>query len=122
MTNTNNSNSSSWRRKKEEKDPDAMDVDAMSTEKRNYLMKKGACFICETPGHRASEHDEYEKKKEKEKDKGKSKASPKKDLRSLHALFQGLSMEDKKKLLAMTMEKGDEGKEEEEEKTDDEDF
>ena len=31
----------------EKKDDDAMDIDAMSTEKRNTLMKKGACFICE---------------------------------------------------------------------------
>jgi len=116
-SNSNNSNYN-WRQKKE-KDPDAMDVDAMSIEKRNYLMKKGACFRCEVPGHRASEHDEYERKqKEKDKDKGKSKAPPKKDLRSLHTLFQGLTKSEKEELLAMTMEK----KEEEEEKTDDEDF
>ena len=33
------------------KDPNAMDVDAMSIEKRNELMKKGACFRCKKPGH-----------------------------------------------------------------------
>ena len=28
-----------------------MDVDAMSIEERNKLMKKGACFRCKKPGH-----------------------------------------------------------------------
>jgi hypothetical protein len=36
-----------------ERDPDTMDVDAMTTEKRMSLMKKGACFICEETGHLA---------------------------------------------------------------------
>ena len=34
-----------------QKDPNAMDVDAMSIEERNELMKKGACFRCKKPGH-----------------------------------------------------------------------
>jgi hypothetical protein len=34
-----------------QKDPNAMDVDAMTTEERTALMKKGACFICKTIGH-----------------------------------------------------------------------
>ena len=33
------------------KDPNAMDVDAMSIEERNELMKKGACFRCKKTGH-----------------------------------------------------------------------
>ena len=32
-----------------------MDVDAMSIEHRNELMKKGACFKCEEPGHLAKD-------------------------------------------------------------------
>ena len=35
------------------KDPNAMDIDAMSMEKRTALMRKGACFICKEPGHLA---------------------------------------------------------------------
>ena len=50
----------------EKKDDNAMDIDAMSTEKRITLMKKGACFICEKPGHMARDHDEYVKKNRKE--------------------------------------------------------
>jgi hypothetical protein len=33
------------------RDPNAMDVDAMTTEERTALMKKGACFICRMIGH-----------------------------------------------------------------------
>jgi hypothetical protein len=48
---------------KEERDPDAMDIDAMSTEKRAALMRKGACFICKETGHMARDHNEHMKKK-----------------------------------------------------------
>ena len=34
-----------------QKNPNAMDVDAMSIEERNKLIKKGACFRCKKPGH-----------------------------------------------------------------------
>jgi zinc knuckle protein len=34
-----------------QKDPNAMDVDALSIEKRDEMMKKGLCFKCEKPGH-----------------------------------------------------------------------
>ena len=33
------------------RDPNAMDVDFMTTEERNILMRKGACFTCKMPGH-----------------------------------------------------------------------
>ena len=32
------------------KDPNAMDVDSMSTKERSALMKKGACFNCKMIG------------------------------------------------------------------------
>lgn len=35
----------------EVKDPNAMDVDAMTYEERGILMKKGACFNCKVVGH-----------------------------------------------------------------------
>jgi Retrotransposon gag protein/Zinc knuckle len=37
------------------RDPNAMDVDYMSATERTDLMKKGACFRCKKPGHRANE-------------------------------------------------------------------
>ena len=33
------------------RDPDAMDVDALSMDKRNDMMKKGLCFNCNKAGH-----------------------------------------------------------------------
>ena len=38
------------------RDPNAMDVDAISTEEREKLMKAGKCFICKEVGHMAREH------------------------------------------------------------------
>ena len=37
------------------RDPDAMDVDAMTTEERDRLMKTGACFRCKEKGHLSRE-------------------------------------------------------------------
>jgi Retrotransposon gag protein len=94
------SSSNNWRKKKEERDPDAMDIDAMSDSKRAYLMRKGACFICEETGHRAKDHDEHVK--EQEKKKGKGKAPQKKDLRAIFNHFKTLTKSEKEELLAMT--------------------
>ena len=96
-----------------------MDIDAMTAGKRAYLMKKGACFICKEPGHRASEHDEYVKGQQK--GKGKDKPAPKKDLKALHALFQSLTKGEKEELLAMTTKdvKGKEGEDEEDDNKED---
>ena len=33
------------------KDPNAMDVESMTVERRTEMMKKGLCFKCEKPGH-----------------------------------------------------------------------
>ncbi|KAF8968228.1 hypothetical protein BDZ97DRAFT_1916075 [Flammula alnicola] len=37
------------------RDPNAMDIDAMSVEERTELMRKGACFFCKEQGHRAAD-------------------------------------------------------------------
>ena len=34
-----------------QKDPNAMDVDAMTTQERDDIMRKGLCFLCREPGH-----------------------------------------------------------------------
>ena len=34
-----------------QKDPNAMDVDAMTTQERENIMRKGLCFGCKQPGH-----------------------------------------------------------------------
>ena len=40
-----------WHFTRRERDPNAMDVDAMTTEKRDEAMRKGLCFGCGKPGH-----------------------------------------------------------------------
>ena len=75
--------------REEKKDDNTMDIDAMSTEKRITLMKKGACFICEKPGHMACDHDEYVKKNRKENARGTTSSPPKKkNISEIHALLQ----------------------------------
>src|SRR5271155_859473 len=39
-----------------EKDPNAMDIDSLSIDERNKLMKDGKCFICRQTGHMARDH------------------------------------------------------------------
>ncbi|KAJ3508838.1 hypothetical protein NMY22_g16489 [Coprinellus aureogranulatus] len=41
--------------KKPARDPNAMDVDALTTEERKELLQKRACFYCKKPGHFARE-------------------------------------------------------------------
>ena len=84
---------------KEKKDDDTMDIDAMSTEKRITLMKKGACFICEKPGHMARDHNEYVKKTRKESARGTTSSPQKKrNINEIHALLQGLSTKETRNL------------------------
>lgn len=103
-----NRDNRSWREPREKKDPDAMDIDAMSTEKRTLLMKKGLCFICEKSGHRASEHKDFETKR-----KDKDDVPKRKDIRKLHTYLQKLSKEETAELLALQTGDKEENKDEE---------
>jgi hypothetical protein len=40
-----------WQFQKRERDPNAMDVDALSMDRRTEMMRKGLCFGCGKPGH-----------------------------------------------------------------------
>jgi hypothetical protein len=73
------------------KDPNAMDVDAMTTEKRESLMRQGLCFKCEGRGHLARNC------------KGKKKDTPpqKRNVKDIHALLTALTAEEKEELLAL---------------------
>jgi hypothetical protein len=90
-TSTSTSTSTSFRprRTQEYKDPNAMDVDAMTTEKRTALMKKGACFICEEPGHMARN---CPKKKN---------TYQKRTVREIHAFIDALDKGEKEELASL---------------------
>ena len=90
-------------RKKEERDPNAMDVDAMSIEEWDSIMKKGACFKCKKPGHQARDCEE-KKLIAQTNATSSSKLSKPCDIRKLHAAFMGLTKEEKEELLAMSNE------------------
>ena len=83
-----------------------MDINRMLTEKQMILMKKGACFICEEPGHMAKEHFELEKKKKttnirRTEASSSSSTSKKENVKEIHALIEPLSPEEMKELLAL---------------------
>ena len=61
-----------WYKPAEKKDPNAMDVGAVTFEERQMLMKQGKCFKCRNTGHRATEcPDEANKKGKKNKEPSK---------------------------------------------------
>jgi hypothetical protein len=45
-----------WWRTSERKDPNAMDVDALTMEKRGMLLRQGKCFCCKKTGHMINFH------------------------------------------------------------------
>jgi Zinc knuckle len=65
---TNKSNRNAhWWRTNEKRDPNAMDVDALTMEERGMLLRQGKCFRCKKTGHMAKdcppEQGELSKKK-----------------------------------------------------------
>jgi hypothetical protein len=53
---TNKSNGNAcWWRINERKDPNAMDVDALTMEEREMLLRQGKCFCCKKTGHMAKD-------------------------------------------------------------------
>jgi len=58
----NNGQEQNYQNSSRNRDPNAMDIDAMSPE-RQKLMKEGKCFNCEKPGHRSKDCDQPRKRK-----------------------------------------------------------
>jgi macrodomain Ter protein organizer (MatP/YcbG family) len=87
---TSTSTSYQARKIHDHKDPNAMDVDLMTTEKRTALMRKGACFICEEPGHLA-----------KNCPKKKRNTNQKRTVNEIHAFIDALNKEEKEELASL---------------------
>ena len=49
--NTKNEPKKHWQFQRKERDPNTMDIDALTIEKRTEMMKKGQCFGCGESGH-----------------------------------------------------------------------
>jgi len=112
MMNEDRDSFTSWRNygrnRQSQRDPDAMDMDRLTIEERNDLMKRGACFFCKKEGHMAidcqkkKKNYQYGKNKEgKEGAPGKSGTSgePKKKLttKDFKAHIRALNTEERDK-------------------------
>jgi Zinc knuckle len=90
---------------RKEQDLNAMDVDRLTVDERNKLMKEGRCFKCRNMGHRANECPEDDDKK-----KGKEVPKKKMNGRELHAhvraLFKEMTEEDRDEFLKVAEEVG----------------
>ena len=97
---TDKSTNRSWYRPAEKKDPNAMDVDALTFEERQTLMKQGKCFKCRRMGHRAANCPGEEDRKGKKKEE-----TPKADLvRNAFATIRALTKEEREAFAKMVLE------------------
>jgi Ty3 transposon capsid-like protein/Zinc knuckle len=90
---------------RKERYPNAMDVDRLTVDEQNKLMKEGRCFKCRNTGHQANECPEDDDKK-----KGKEVPKKKMNGRELHAhvraLFKEMTKEDRDEFLKGAEEAG----------------
>ena len=102
-----------WNFERPARDPNAMDVDRMTVEERNDLMKKGACFFCKEPGHLAA--DCPKKKKNYGKKPEQRRGNQKMTCKEIATYIKKLSVEEKDNFAAEMINDLKEEKEEESE-------
>ena len=79
------------------KDPNAMDIDSMTTEQRAEAMKKGLCFGCGKRGH-LNKDCPYKKEKKEEKKKEEPKKWTSKELQlHVRALYATMDKDEQEK-------------------------
>jgi Zinc knuckle len=72
-----------------------MDVDRLTVEERNKLIKKGRCFKCRNTGHQANECPKESDNKKKGKEVPKKKMNGRELHAHVRALFKEMTEEDK---------------------------
>ena len=92
--------SRSWYRPAEKKDPNVMDVDMLTFEERQMLMKQGKCFKCRKTGHRAADFPGEEDRKGKKKEEP-QKADP---VKNAFATIRALTKDEREAFEKMMLE------------------
>ena len=107
-TNQNNNKGKGQARKfyfqKKEKNPDAMDVDALSMDERTKLMKEGRCFTCQLTGHLS--RDCPTKRQGKKNEESSKKTSPKELYAHIRACFKEMGEEEQSQFYKLAEESG----------------
>jgi hypothetical protein len=89
-----------------ERDPNAMDIDRLSMEERNKLMKEGRCFKCKGIGHRANECPEHSPADPRRKEDPKRKMGGKDLHAHIRSLFKDMTEEEKEEFMKAAEESG----------------
>jgi hypothetical protein len=89
-----------------ERDPNAMDVDRLTIEERDKLLKEGKCFRCRRTGHRANECPKNDNDKKKGNEVPKKKMSRRELHAHVRALFKEMTEEDRDEFLKGAEEVG----------------
>jgi Zinc knuckle/Retrotransposon gag protein len=91
---------------RKERDLNAMDVNRLTIEERNKLMKERRCFKCRNMGHRANECPEDDNDKKKGKEVPKRKMNGRELYAHIWALFKEMTKEDRDEFLKGAKEAG----------------
>jgi Zinc knuckle len=83
-----------------------MDIDRLTVNERNKLMKEGRCFKCRNMGHRANECSENDNNKKKGKKVPKKRMNRRELYAHVRALFKEMTEEDRDEFLKGAKEVG----------------
>jgi Zinc knuckle/Retrotransposon gag protein len=92
---------------RETRDPNAMDIDSMSQDKRTALMRRGACFKCEETGHLARDCTKKGWRSQEKKEEKKTEEKKKWSAKDIHAQIRSLTKEERQELMDLQIQ-GDE--------------
>jgi Zinc knuckle len=83
-----------------------MDIDRLTVDEHNKLMKEGRCFRCRNMGHQANECPEDNNDKKRGKEVSKKKMNRRELHAHVRALFKEMTEEDRDEFLKGTKEVG----------------